>query len=70
MPARDDDVSVGLVARDLHMMAVLGGRERTLEEYDALLQQAGLQRALHTPTPAHAPDVIEAGIAQWGEAPC
>jgi hypothetical protein len=64
MPGQDDQVPIGLVSRDLHMLAVLGGRERTLEEYDALLAEAGLARELHTPTPAHAPDVLEARIVR------
>jgi hypothetical protein len=44
---------------DLNMMAMTGGRERTLSEYDALLEAAGFRRALvtHTASPM---TVIEA----------
>ncbi len=40
-----DDSDPGLMAKlDLNMLAVLGSRERTLAEYDALLSDAGLRR--------------------------
>jgi hypothetical protein len=29
---------------DLHMLVLLGGRERTTTEYDALLEEAALRR--------------------------
>jgi O-methyltransferase domain len=41
----DADGDVGLAAlMDLNMLALLNGRERSLSEFDALLQRAGLQR--------------------------
>ncbi len=40
-----DDSDPGLTAlMDLNMLAVLGSRERTLAEFDALLSDAGLRR--------------------------
>jgi hypothetical protein len=50
------------VFRDLHMLAVLGGRERTQEEYAALLSGAGLRLARCT-TSEEDPDVLEARLA-------
>jgi hypothetical protein len=35
---------------DLRMLAALGGRERTLAAFDALFEEAGLERIAHTPT--------------------
>jgi hypothetical protein len=46
--------------RDIHMMLVHGGRERTLEQYDALLDSASFRRTSHRRLDAHLPDVIEA----------
>jgi orsellinic acid C2-O-methyltransferase len=45
MPERIDspDEYLGTVMSDLHMMVVLGGRERTTPEYGALLTAAGLR---------------------------
>ena len=44
MPERIDspDDYLGTVMSDLHMMVVLGGRERTTQEYSSLLTDAGL----------------------------
>jgi hypothetical protein len=39
--ATEDPASVRM---DLHMLVLLGGRERTMSEYDALLEAAGLRR--------------------------
>jgi hypothetical protein len=52
------DVPVESALRDMHMLAVLGGRERTEREYADLFAQAGLRlvRSVHT----QATDVIEA----------
>jgi hypothetical protein len=41
--------SIGTVMSDLHMMVVLGGRERTTGEYGALLQAAGLKLSREVP---------------------
>lgn len=46
---------------DLNMLVGLGGRERTEEDYDALLQAAGLARR-HIHAAAAAFSVIEAGV--------
>jgi hypothetical protein len=40
------------VRMDLHMLVLLGGRERTLAEYDALLAAAGLRRTEQARTDA------------------
>ncbi|HEY4181386.1 MAG TPA: methyltransferase [Kofleriaceae bacterium] len=56
----DPTTARALVMLDLHMMAVLGGRERTRGEYAALLRDAGLQFSKLIPTREGAPDVIEA----------
>jgi hypothetical protein len=50
---------VALAMRDLHMLAVLGGKERTLEEYAALLASAGLHIVRVTRDPERT-DVLEA----------
>jgi hypothetical protein len=39
----DDEDSFGALM-DLNMLAVVNGRERSLEEFDALLHRAGLRR--------------------------
>lgn len=45
MPERidDPDIALGAVMSDLHMMVLLGGRERTPREYGDLLAKAGLR---------------------------
>jgi hypothetical protein len=45
LPARIDDPEAALqtVMSDLHMMILLGGRERTAGEYENLLHSAGLR---------------------------
>ena len=40
------------VRMDLHMLVLLGGRERTLSEYDVLLEEAGLRRTAQARTDA------------------
>ena len=70
MPCQREDIRRGLVipadngpspaqAMDLNMLVVLGGRERTEEEYRRLLQAAGfrLERVIPTRSPF---SVIEA----------
>jgi hypothetical protein len=49
-----------LAMLDMHMMAVLGGRERTLVEFDALFARAGLRRLRVIATAGFAADIIEA----------
>lgn len=44
------DVMAPLVMLDMHMMALLGGRERTEQEYEALLKAAGLSATRCIPT--------------------
>ena len=56
----EDAVPRFLVMRDLHMLTVLGGRERTLEQYAALLSAAGFRVERYTPLAAHCSDIIEA----------
>ena len=46
-----DDADAGFTAvSDLNMLVVAGGKERSLAEFDALLAEAGLQRAALRPT--------------------
>lgn len=47
---------------DIHMLALLGGRQRTRPEYEALLKQGGctLQREIDTRTGV---SILEAGTA-------
>jgi O-methyltransferase domain/Dimerisation domain len=56
----NEDLQTKLI--DLNMLVHPGGRERTLEEYDSLLQTAGFRLVGATPTPA-AHSVIEAAPA-------
>ncbi len=44
---------------DLHMLVLLGGRERTTAEYDTLFRVAGFKLARVVPTPP-GPSVVEA----------
>jgi hypothetical protein len=62
-PERDSMAPPALVMRDLHMMAVLGGRERKLGEYDELLHAAGLRRTAYVPLAPYCPDIIEVTAA-------
>lgn len=47
--AADDPAAIML---DLHMMAITGGRVRSLAEFAAMLSEAGFARAKATPTPS------------------
>jgi hypothetical protein len=51
MPERIDSPHdyLGTVMSDLHMMVVLGGRERTTQEYGALFTAAGLRLTREVP---------------------
>jgi hypothetical protein len=51
MPERIDspEESLGTVMSDLHMMVVLGGRERTTPEYQALFSAAALKLTREVP---------------------
>jgi len=64
MPARmEDSPDHRTVARsDLNMLVGLGGRERSIEDYDALLRHAGLVRRRTLPAVA-AFSIIEAALA-------
>jgi O-methyltransferase domain len=44
---------------DLHMLVLLGGRERTAAEYDTLFRAAGFKLGRVVPTPP-GPSVVEA----------
>jgi hypothetical protein len=44
---------------DLHLLVLLGGRERTTAEYDTLFRVAGFKLARVVPTPL-GPSVVEA----------
>jgi ubiquinone/menaquinone biosynthesis C-methylase UbiE len=44
---------------DLHVMLLTGGRERTVPEYEALFEKAGLRLSRVLPTAHPAVDVIE-----------
>jgi len=62
-PLSGDDESDDLqwlALRDIHMMLVHGGRERTLQQYDRLLESASLQRVSHRQLDPNLPDIIEA----------
>lgn len=60
LPDAIDEASAPLVMLDLHMLAVLGGRERTRAEYEQLLAAAGLRCTRVIPTGDGAPAIIEA----------
>ena len=45
----DDPAAIML---DLHMMAITGGRVRSLAEFAAMLSETGFARAKATPTPS------------------
>ena len=62
VPARTDP-SDHVVMLDLHMMVMLGGRERGREEFDALLREAGLELLATLPAPG-AGYVLVAGPAR------
>ncbi|MWK40599.1 methyltransferase [Actinomadura sp. J1-007] len=57
--AEDTGGTLRSVVNDLAMLVLLGGRERTLREYDSLLGRAGYARTSHG-TGAHGITVIEA----------
>jgi hypothetical protein len=48
---------------DLHVMLLTGGRERTVEEYRALFERAGLRLARVLPTAHPAVEIVEAVAA-------
>jgi hypothetical protein len=48
---------------DLQVMLLCGGRERTVEEYGGLFEQAGLRLARTIPTRHPAMTIIEAAAA-------
>ena len=49
---------------DLHVMLLTGGRERTVPEYDALFDKAGLRLARVLPTAHPAVEIVEAVAAR------
>jgi hypothetical protein len=53
-----DELSLGKWL-DLHMLVLLGGRERTAAEYDTLFRAAGFKLERVVPTPP-GPSVVEA----------
>lgn len=58
----EDNPPLNLIMLDLHMMAVLGGQERTLREYEKLLSEAGLVVGSFQSSPATIPDIIECRV--------
>ena len=60
IPDGDVKGADALVMLDLHMMAVLGGRERTLAEYRALFDEAGFRFTRCITTREGAPSILEA----------
>jgi hypothetical protein len=58
----DPKAAEPLVMLDLHMLAVLGGRERTSAQYAALLAAAGLRHTRTIATREGAPDIVEAEL--------
>ena len=60
MPEDDLTGAASIVMLDLHMMAVLGGRERTEREYAELMARAGLSFTRCIATREGAPDIVEA----------
>lgn len=63
----DEDAARAVVMLDIHMMAVLGGIERTSDEYAALLGEAGLRLARVISTRPGAPHIIEARCADGAD---
>lgn len=53
-----EDPPLFLVLRDLHMMTVLGGRERTRSQYEQLLTTAGFGIDAVTTLPPTSPDIM------------
>jgi len=51
MPSRitQEPADLNAAITDMQMMVQLGGRERTLQEYDTLFQAAELRRSSFTP---------------------
>jgi len=62
MPEGDMNGARAIVMSDLHMMAVLGGRERTLAEYRALFDAAGLRFTRCIATTEGAPSILESEV--------
>jgi ubiquinone/menaquinone biosynthesis C-methylase UbiE len=62
MPSDGQPAEPALLMLDLHMLVMHGGRERTQEEYAALLESAGLQLLRRIATRAGAPDILEAAL--------
>lgn len=53
-----------LTMLDLHMMVVLGGRERSAAQYRSLFESAGLQLQRQIATRAGAPDLLEVKLGE------
>jgi hypothetical protein len=62
LPEQDVRGADALVMLDVHMMAVLGGRERTVSEYRALFEAAGLRFTRCIETREGAPSILEADV--------
>ncbi len=57
----DDEADMGSLFLDLHMQVMVGGKERSAEEFEALLQKAGVK--LNRIIPTHSPvKIIEASV--------
>lgn len=59
LPDEEREADLSLLMVDLHMLAVLGGRERSEAEYAALLAEAGLRLNQRLTTRLGAPDILE-----------
>jgi len=62
LPEADLRGADALVMLDVHMMVVLGGRERSVSEYRALFDAAGLRFTRCIPTREGAPSILEAEV--------
>ena len=59
LPEEDGQADLPLLMLDLHMLAVLGGRERSESEYRELLAAAGLYLEQRWSTRAGAPEILQ-----------
>lgn len=62
----DDDEDAATAMLDIHMLAVLGGRERTEAEYRSLFAAAGLRLLRVVPTRPGVVDILEVSLDQRG----
>ncbi len=68
LPEQEEELLPEQAMLDLHMLTVLGGRERTLEDYRALFESCGLTLLQTLPArPPILPPVMEVALADSGE---